>query len=130
MEIVLKWKKIENWCGKTSILYMINHSILKKEMRIFFLLMLQHYHCFAQMCLLIGTVSQMSDVGHGPLVYKCNTNDNILHIIKRLRTKINFSGFLRNYEHYRFVAIYSSIFICSLSPSIYIYLHTEAESVM
>ena len=25
-------------------------------------------HCFAQMCLLIGTVSQVSDVAHGPIV--------------------------------------------------------------
>ena len=34
----------------------------------FFLLMLWHNRCFVQMCLLIGTVSQMSDVAHGPLI--------------------------------------------------------------
>ena len=35
---------------------------------LFFLLMLWHNHCYMQMCLLIGTVSQVSDVTHGPLV--------------------------------------------------------------
>ena len=34
---------------------------------IFFLLMLWRNNCFVQMCLLIGTVSQVSDVAKGPL---------------------------------------------------------------
>ena len=33
-----------------------------------FLLMLWHNHCFAQMCLLIETVSHVSDVAHVSLV--------------------------------------------------------------
>ena len=37
---------------------------------IFFLLMLWHNYCSAQMCLLIGTVSQVSDVADWPLVCK------------------------------------------------------------
>ena len=36
----------------------------------FFLLMLWHNHCFAQMCLLIGTVSQVKNMTHGPIVQK------------------------------------------------------------
>ena len=57
-------------CVKGSEVFMkkISHSILKKEIVIFFLLILWHNHCFAQMCLLIGTVSQVSDMAHGPLV--------------------------------------------------------------
>ena len=34
----------------------------------FFIIMLWHYHCFAQLCLVIRTVSQVSDVAHRPLV--------------------------------------------------------------
>ena len=32
----------------------------------FFLLILWNNHCVAQICLLIGTVFQVSDVAHGP----------------------------------------------------------------
>ena len=35
---------------------------------IYFLIMLWHNHCVAQMCLLIGTVSKVSEVAHEPLV--------------------------------------------------------------
>ena len=35
----------------------------------FYLLMLWHNHCIAQMCILIGTVSHVSDVAHGPLIF-------------------------------------------------------------
>ena len=52
----------------THIFIIINHSILKKEI-MFFLLMLWHNHCFVQMCLFISTVSQVSDVVHGPLFF-------------------------------------------------------------
>ena len=50
-----------SFCDGNS--YFSNHSI-------FFLLMLWHSHFFAQWCLLIGTVSQMSDVAHGHLVFQ------------------------------------------------------------
>ena len=31
--------------------------------------MLWYNHCFVQLCLLIGTVSEVSDVANGPLVF-------------------------------------------------------------
>ena len=45
--------------------------ILNKENMIFFFSksFLWYNQSFAQMCLLIGTVSQVSDVAHGPLVF-------------------------------------------------------------
>ena len=49
-----------------------DHSVFKEKITSFFSFnqhcgLIQSYH--AQMCLLIGTGSQVSDVAHGPLVY-------------------------------------------------------------
>ena len=56
---------------------------LKREIMIFYSLK-QCYgnnHNFAQMCLMIGTVSQVSDVAHGPLVDSRVKNQSIVVII-------------------------------------------------
>ena len=45
-----------------------DHSILEKEKMCFFYLY-QINHCFLQMLFMIWSVSQVSDVTHGPLVF-------------------------------------------------------------
>ena len=47
------------------------------------------YHCFAQMSLLIETVSQVSDVAHGPLIL------NYVHVF-HIVVFINFMSNVRN----------------------------------
>ena len=51
------------------------YSILKQEIIWFFYLnqrLIRYNHSFVQMCLLIESVSQMSDVAHGPFVNYVN----------------------------------------------------------
>ena len=58
--------------------------MFKKEKMIFFSSsMLWYNHSYAQICLLVGTVSRVSDVAHWPLVHAC---------ILRMKVKIAIPG--------------------------------------
>ena len=56
-------------CAKGIQVFMNNQSFnSQREDNEFFLLMLWHNRCFVQMCFLIGTVSQVSEVDHGLII--------------------------------------------------------------
>ena len=64
------------WWRELKFLHLKNHLILKKKiMTNFLLIYVLMYHSNVQMWLLIGTVSQVSNVAHGPLVKKLLLQD-------------------------------------------------------
>ena len=82
-------------------LWMINHSILRKEIMLFFSLNVRHNYCFVQVYLLIGTVSQVSNVAHGPkqLLLWSDTPFLSLHLhweflFQSILTVVSFAGWV------------------------------------
>ena len=72
--------------------------------------MLWHNHCSAQMCLLIGTVSQVRDVAHGPHVLGQSFGFIEEHVLQYLNIDRGQSSNVLSGNYSLFVSHY----ICSL----------------